>query len=184
MAREESYGSATGPGEVRLERLLPGPIDRVWRYLTDGTLRGRWFASGEIEPRVGGLVTLVFRHADLSHEKEPPAKYAAYEGHVSHGTVTRWDEPRCFGYAWGDDGEDGEVVFELIPKGHDVLLILTHHKLRSRDAMANVSAGWHSHLGVLIDELEERPHRGFWTAHTRTEAEYAGLFEDAEPWKE
>ena len=24
------------PGTVRLERLLPGPVERVWAYLTDG----------------------------------------------------------------------------------------------------------------------------------------------------
>ena len=29
------YGIVTEAGAVRFERLLPGPIERVWAYLTD-----------------------------------------------------------------------------------------------------------------------------------------------------
>ena len=29
----ETYGDAIEPRTVRLERLLPGPIERVWAYL-------------------------------------------------------------------------------------------------------------------------------------------------------
>jgi len=30
---------------------LPGPIERVWEYLTDPDKRARWFAGGPMEPR-------------------------------------------------------------------------------------------------------------------------------------
>ena len=67
----EPHGINTGPGEVRLERLLPGPVERIWAYLTDGEKRARWLAAGSTEERVGGKVVLRFRHADLSPERIP-----------------------------------------------------------------------------------------------------------------
>ncbi len=36
---EVDYGVVTAPGTVRIQRLLPGPIERIWAYLTDGELR-------------------------------------------------------------------------------------------------------------------------------------------------
>lgn len=176
----EEHGAATGPGEVRLERLLPGPAERIWAYLTDGEKRGTWLAPGAMELRVGGRVEHHFRHADLSPEKHPPEKYGAYdEGHVVHGTVTRCEPPHLLAYTWGDRDEDSEVTFELHPRGRDVLLVVTQRRLRSRDGMASVAAGWHTHLGLLADHLAGHPPRGFWSTHTRLEAEYSRRFADA-----
>ena len=47
------YGVVTEPRTIRMERLLPGPIERVWDYLTDSAKRGKWFAAGKMELRVG-----------------------------------------------------------------------------------------------------------------------------------
>lgn len=87
------YGVVTQPGTVRLERLLPGPIERVWDYLTDSKKRGTWFASGPIELRVGGKVELKFHHADLSAEKEIPERFKEKcAGNVRmNGVVTACD---------------------------------------------------------------------------------------------
>jgi uncharacterized protein YndB with AHSA1/START domain len=178
--REEAYGTLAGPGAVRVERLLPGPVERVWAYLTDGEKRRTWLAPGEMELRVGGRVELRFRHADLSAEKALPERYRGYEeGHVMHGTVTQCEPPRLLGYTWGDGAEDSEVTFELEPRGDDVFLVITQRRLRSRAGMASVAAGWHAHIGILIDHLEGREPRGFWTAHDHAEAEYARRFADA-----
>jgi hypothetical protein len=57
MTRDnEAPGTATGPGELRIERWLPGPAERIWAYLTDSEKRGAWLAPGEMELRVGGRV--------------------------------------------------------------------------------------------------------------------------------
>src|SRR5262245_9950996 len=56
-----AYGVIVEPDTVRLERLVPGPIERVWSYLTDSDKRGQWFAHGDLEPRVGGAFKLTFR---------------------------------------------------------------------------------------------------------------------------
>ena len=60
------------PTEIRFERLLPGPIETVWAFLTDPQKRGEWLASGPMDLRVGGRVSLRFKHSDLSPNKAPP----------------------------------------------------------------------------------------------------------------
>ena len=78
------FGIITEAGAIRFERLLPGPIERVWAYLTESDKRGKWLASGPVELRVGGQVELHFRHADLSPQTEPiPDKYKQYENGAS-----------------------------------------------------------------------------------------------------
>jgi uncharacterized protein YndB with AHSA1/START domain len=163
------FGVVTHPDTVRIERLLPGPIERVWDYLTDSKKRGTWLATGKMELRVGGKVELEFNHADLSAEKIAPEKFRKNEGHVMSGQITACEPPRLLSYTFGDAGE---VTFELTPKGKDVLLVLTHRRLADRKTMVGVSTGWHSHLAILIDVLNGDEPRPFWTTVTKTEAEY------------
>ena len=164
------FGIVTHPDTVRIERLLPGPIERVWDYLTDSKKRGTWLATGKMELRVGGKVELNFHHADLSAEKTPPEKFKKMErGHIMDGTITACDPPRLLSYTFG---EAGEVTFELTPKGKNVLLVLTHRRLADRKTMVSVSTGWHSHLAILIDVLNGDEPRPFWTTVTKMEAEY------------
>ena len=56
MKANEQHGTFTGPAEVRLVRTLPGPIERVWEYLTDDEKRARWFAGATIDSRKGGKI--------------------------------------------------------------------------------------------------------------------------------
>jgi len=168
------YGQVTGPGTVRLERLLPGPIERTWAYLTDPEKRGKWLASGVMDLGVGGRVELKFRHSDLSPEKTPPAQYQQFEDcTLLSGHVTRCEPPRLLSYTWGDtSGKQSEVTFELTPRGKDVLLVVTHRRLGDRPTMVSVAAGWHTHLGILIDHFTRAEPRPFWTTLVRTKAEY------------
>lgn len=170
----ESYGVVTGPGEVRIERVLPGPIERVWKYLTDSEMRGKWFAAGPMELKPGGKVELVWRNSELSPHKEPtPEKYQKYEGYKSSGQVTRCEPPRVLAFLWGEEkGPPSEVTFELSPRGAEVRLILTHRRLATRGNMVGVSGGWHIHLAILSDILNGREPRPFWSNHAKLEAEY------------
>jgi uncharacterized protein YndB with AHSA1/START domain len=165
------YGVVTHPDTVRLERLLPGPIERVWDYLTDSKKRGTWLATGKMDLRVGGKVELKFHHADLSAEKEIPERFKQKcAGDVRmNGTVTACEPPRLLSYTFGDSGE---VTFELTPKGKDILLVLTHRRLADRKTMVGVSTGWHSHLAILTDVLNGGEPRPFWTTVNKMEAEY------------
>jgi uncharacterized protein YndB with AHSA1/START domain len=91
------YGVVTEARTVRLERVLPGPIERVWDYLTDSKKRGKRFASGPMDLRVGGEVEFRFHHADLSAEKTVPEKFKKKieSGHVMRGRITACEPLAC-----------------------------------------------------------------------------------------
>jgi len=166
------YGESIAKDTVRLERLLPGPIERVWAYLTESEKRGKWLASGEMELRVGGKVQLNFLHSSLTPHQEPiPERFKMMEcGDGFEGTVTHCNPPRLLAYTWG--GDTSEVKFELTPQDEKVLLVITHTRLRDRDEMASVASGWHAHLGILEDNLLGQIPRPFWSAIERLEEEY------------
>ena len=166
----EDHDVVTEPRTVRTERLLPGPIERLWAWLTEPEKRARWLAGGPMELVVGGRAELKFRHADLSAEKTPPEKFRKMAGgHTLKCRVTACDPPRLIAYTWGEDW--GEDTFELTPKGKNVLLAVIHRRLDPK-GMASVAAGWHVHLGILADRFGEREPRGFWSTYLRLEAEY------------
>jgi uncharacterized protein YndB with AHSA1/START domain len=178
MSELSGYGVVTEPQTVRLERLLAAPVERVWAFLTESDKRGKWLAPGEMELRVGGKVTLNFLHANLSSEKEVPAKYKAMEcGHTMQGVITRCEPPHVLAYTWGHP-KDSEVTFELSAQGNKTLLVVTHVRLGSRDNMLSVAAGWHTHVGILEDQLNGVEPRPFWTTHAQLVAEYGRRFAD------
>lgn len=177
----EKFGTFTEPGTIRFERLLPGPIERVWSYLTESEKRGKWLATGKMELRVGGKVELNFYHPNLSEEDDPiPEKYKHHEeGSSMTGEITRIDPPRLLSYTWGEEsGSDSEVTFELTPKGEKVLLVLTHRNLGdNREVLIGVGAGWHTHLDILSDNLQGNAPKGFWSVHTPLEKKYEARLE-------
>jgi len=166
------YGEVIETGSVRFVRLLPGPIERVWSHLVDSELRGTWLATGELEPRVGGKVTLHFDHQNLTpYGEKPPEKWKSMQdGPITAvGRVVRFEAPRVLAITWA---EDSEVSFELEPKGPDVQLTLTHRRLAKRSDRIETSAGWHSHLGVLEERLRGEVPQPFWPRVLRFEREY------------
>jgi uncharacterized protein YndB with AHSA1/START domain len=125
---------------VRFERLLPGPIERVWVFLTSSEQLAEWFGGHgmryTIEPREGGAVNLA-------------------DGHI-RGVVTQWKPPRLLAYTWNvfAPGEtespypESYVTFELQPRGGDVLLTLTHRPVLEGFG-AQTMMGWHTFLDLL-----------------------------------
>jgi uncharacterized protein YndB with AHSA1/START domain len=169
----ESVGAAVGSSTVRIERVLPGPIERVWAYLVDPEKRAKWLAAGAMDLRVDAEVDLCFRHAELSAEKQTPDRFkrlADGDGsHNVHCRITACEPPHLLRFTWG---EAGEVTFELTPRGDEVLLVVIHSRLPDRGVMISVASGWHAHLAILIDRLHGREPRGFWSEHAAAEAQY------------
>jgi uncharacterized protein YndB with AHSA1/START domain len=177
MKANDQNGKFTAPAEVRIVRTLPGPIERVWDYLTDSEKRARWFAGGPMEQRKGGKVTLVFRHKNLSPNETPPEELMEHHdpGTTMVGTVTRCEPPRLLAFTFGSSG-DSEATFELTPQGDNVLLVLTH-RARGEDVpyMAGFGAGWHTHFAYLLALLEGTPLPAFWALHAKLRVEYEKL---------
>lgn len=154
----DAYGTLTGPDALRIQRLLPGPIERVWSYLLDSELRKLWFADGEVEPVKGAPFELVWRNDELAGAKgERPG--TASEDHRMQSQVIEADAPRKLVIAWNNTGN---VTFELEPYGEGVLLTLTHAGFQTRSSLIGHAAGWHAHLDVLEALAFERQPKAFW----------------------
>lgn len=177
MKTNDQPGQFSGPAEVRFVRILPGPIERVWEYLTDAEKRSRWFAGGPLEQRKGGKVALHFRHKDIAPNETPPADYEQHHdpGHDMQGTVTRCEPPNVLAFTFGSDGES-EVTFELTPRDHEVMLVVTH-RATGGDVpyMSEFGAGWHTHLAHLVALLEGKPRPPFWPMFMPAKADYENL---------
>lgn len=168
------YGVVTEGGAIRFERLLPGPIERVWAWLTESDKRGRWLASGDMDLRPGGEFELVWRNSELTpHDDPPPPQYAGEEEFRMKGSIVRVEPPRLLVQTWNEpDGTVSEVQFELAEHGGEVRLTLTHSNLPNRALVIGVAGGWHTHLLILQAKLEGRTPPPFWASHKRIEANY------------
>ena len=171
----DNYAKITSPNTLQLERILPGPIERVWEYITDSEKRGLWFASGKLEPVEGGKMELIFNNSTLSFPPDKvPEKYKEFDdGYVSSAIVVKCDPPHVLVINW----EDGLITFALQELEDKVRLTLTHEKLpEDSNQRIGAIAGWHTHLDILVDRMNNRDPKGFWTVHMSLEQEYGRKF--------
>jgi uncharacterized protein YndB with AHSA1/START domain len=166
--KPDAYGSLIEPTTLKIQRLLPGPIERIWAYLTDSDLRSKWLAAGAMEMKAGAPFELVWRNDELN---DPPSKRPADfpEEHRMQSRITELDPPRKLSIAWNNSGD---VTFELEPKGTGVLLTVIHRRLPDRSTMLKVSAGWHMHLDVLVARASDKEPAPYWDGWARLQQEY------------
>lgn len=171
MSNHASFPDAT---TVQIERILPGPIDRVWAYLVDADKRATWLAGGPVATHVGGDVTLRFHNSTLTgHDDPPPARYANEDNGTLQGRVLACEPPHLLEFTWGIDADASRVRFDLSEDGDRVYLRVTHRQLPDRATIVSVSGGWHTHLDILVARLDNRAPLPFWPTHGRLEADYA-----------
>jgi uncharacterized protein YndB with AHSA1/START domain len=176
-SENEQHGNFSGPAEVRFVRTLPGPIERVWEYLTDSEKRARWFAGGPMELRQGGTVTLHVRHKNLAPDETPPEEHKASHdsGRTVSGTVTRCEPPHVLAFTFDHYGRS-EATFELTTQGKNVRLVLTHRGTgEDLSYMVGFASGWHTHLAHLVALLEDAPRPPFWPLQAKFKAHYEKL---------
>jgi uncharacterized protein YndB with AHSA1/START domain len=164
----DDYGVVTEPATLKIQRLLPGPIERVWAYLTESSLRRKWLAAGDMEMRVGAPFEFVWRNNELT---DPPGKSpdGFAEEHRMKSRITLIDPPRKIAFTWQGSGD---VSFELEPKGDEVLLTVIHRRLPDRGTMLMVGPGWHMHLDVLAAVASGKTPEPFWDGWIRLKKEY------------
>ena len=167
-ATPDAFGTLIEPATLKIQRLLPGPIERIWAYLTDSDLRRKWLASGEMQMKVGAPFELVWRNNELT---DPPGERPpGFSGeHRMESRIVEVDPPHKLTFTWG---ESGEVTFELAPAGERVLLTVIHRRLPDRNMTLMVGAGWHMHLDILVARATNTEPEPFWDGWSRLKKEY------------
>jgi uncharacterized protein YndB with AHSA1/START domain len=135
-ARDGTVHERADGYQLRFERRLRHPVEKVWSALTNPSQLAQWFAPGEIELTLGGKVYLAFTDGDG----------------VVDGRVTAIEPPRVLEFTWTDEGNDlGFVRWELSAEESGTRLVLTHTLPETARAAGLPSlAGWHS----LLEKLE------------------------------
>lgn len=164
----DAYGVLTEPTTLKIQRLLPGPVDRIWAYLTQSDLRRQWLAAGHMEMQPGMAFELVWRNNELT---DPPGQRPPgfADEHRMESRIIECDPPHKLVITWG---LNGDVCFELTPEGNNVLLTLTHRRVPDRATLLKVSAGWHTHLDILLARLTGKQPQPFWDGWSRLQNEY------------
>lgn len=136
--------------QLRFERHLRHPVEKVWDALTDPAQLAEWLAPGELQLTPGGRVHLAFTDGS---------------GAIT-GRVTALAPPRMLEFTWTDHGNDlGFVRWELFAEdgGSGTRLVLTHNVPEAaRPSGLPMLAGWHSLLDNLAALLDGRPKRERW----------------------
>ncbi len=130
----------TNRSTLTFVRHLPGPIERVWAYLTDPTFLVTWLSDGVVADRTGGEVRF-----DMG----------------ATGRVTAYQPPRLLEYTWNEEDAsvgpvaDSLVRWELAEEGGGVRLTLTHSRLPEIEVLGH-GAGWHAFLDRLAASIDGR----------------------------
>jgi uncharacterized protein YndB with AHSA1/START domain len=126
-----------GRVEVRFERRLPHPREKVWRALTEvGQLR-KWFVD-----------ILDYDRSRLSFAPGASLTFAARDFPDGHGEVTACRPPALLEYTWGAE----TLRFELTDEGSGCVLVFTNI-VDGPETAAAVATGWAIGLDRLADAL-------------------------------
>jgi uncharacterized protein YndB with AHSA1/START domain len=162
---EESYGKLVAPRTIEIQRLLPGPIERIWDYLTKSDLREQWLAYGHMTPEKGSTLKLTWPLAKFSGERPEGIPTE----HTLDSQIMEWNPPKKLAFTWND----GSIVtFELAPAGKRVLLKMIHKDITTRSKMVGVSTGWHAHLDKLVAVVSGEDGGVFWDQWKVHKADY------------
>jgi len=167
-AIHNDYGAVIEPMTLKIQRLLPGPVERIWAYLTDSDLRRKWLAAGAMDGKAGASFELVWRNDELT---DPPGKTPDGFGgeHRMQSRIVEFDPPRKLVITWNSTGD---VTFELEPRGAKVLLTIVHRRFPDRATLLKHMAGWHMHLDVLVARANNKEPAPFWDGWARLQSEY------------
>ena len=128
-----------GRHQVRFERTLAHPVDRVWAAITEPAQIEAWLARAEIDPQPGGRVELEWLNT-------------GDEEIIARGTVSAIEPPRLLEL---DTDAHGNLRWELTPKGDAThLTFIATVDMPDEHVTENI-AGWHVHLDFLDDWLDD-----------------------------
>jgi uncharacterized protein YndB with AHSA1/START domain len=125
-----------GRSQLRMERHLQHPPEKVWSALTEPAHISQWypFPVAELELKEGGKVS-----------------FDAGDGSTFDGVITEVDPPRIFAFR----EEDDLLRFEIMPEEGGSLLVFSH-TFDDRPAAASNVTGWTDCLDALEQVVEGR----------------------------
>jgi uncharacterized protein YndB with AHSA1/START domain len=146
-------GDATGP-IVQVRRRMRAPAEEIFDLWTKPDLMVRWMSpyrgavdcTASCDLRPGGAFSLVMSSEGSSRE-------------VS-GTYIEIDRPRKLVFTWMGpltNNVDTLVTVELIPRGDETDLVLTHERLPTQAIVEGHTMGW----GNILDHLADAVSKGF-----------------------
>jgi uncharacterized protein YndB with AHSA1/START domain len=126
--------------ELRIDRTLAAPPERVWHAFTDPDALARWFWPASmntvvtVDLRLGGTLRI-----------EAPGRMAI------QGEYVAIEPPRLLAFTWRWDGDPtGTAVrLELSPVDDGTRLVLVHQGFPDEQARADHSTGWSDCLARL-----------------------------------
>jgi uncharacterized protein YndB with AHSA1/START domain len=132
--------------EIRIERVLPATIGRVYDAWTRADLLAQWYCPNpDLELKV---------EADV----RAGGDYVVRMGpHVVRGTYLEVEPPRRLVFSWKWDGTDDDptwVEVELSEVADGTRMLLSHTGFATAEDAANHRLGWDPELGRLAGLLE------------------------------
>lgn len=130
---------------IRVSEILPHPLARVWRALTEPTESARWWAAGDVRAVVGHRFTL-----DMGAWGQQPCEVLAVQ------------PLRLLSYAFAPDTLHTAITWRLDAEDGGTRLTLEHAGFDLDDAAGlrayeGLSKGWPGLLGRLGAFLAGRP---------------------------
>jgi uncharacterized protein YndB with AHSA1/START domain len=165
---KKAYGSFSEDSTLTIQRRLPGPIQKVWAYLTDSELRAQWLASGRMQSESGTSFELVWRNDRLSASpSERPQGFPEEQSATCE--LKEIEPPHKLRFIWPNVGD---VTMLLEPEGDEVLLTLVHRGLGEQTMKIMVGAGWHTHLDILVARARGTKPPSFWPTWASFRSDY------------
>jgi len=130
-----------GEAELRFERLLNHPLEKVWAAISIPERIAAWFCEMTFEPTPGAKIDQTFHHAG---------------GVKGYGRVLRFEPPTLFEWQWdASEGEGASVVtWRLEPAGERQTRIFLTHRTPNPEKAQDFGHGWHVHLDGLVQALQ------------------------------
>ena len=123
---------------LTFERILPHPVEKVWRALTQGPLLEDWLMRNDFEPVVGRPFS--FRAEPMPH----------WDG-VVHCEVLECEPLRRLAYSWRAMGLNSVVTWTLTPFEGGARLVMEQSGFPNTGGFyQGAQHGW----GKMLDDLE------------------------------
>ena len=134
--------AGTRTGSIEVDQFVDAAPARVWQTITEPELLARWWAPGDIAPRVGHRF-----HLDMPGWGAVPCEVLEV---VEHERLVY-----SFNETW-------TLTWRLVPEGRGTRLLLQHsgfdlEQKRDRDALDRMGPGWRDVVLPRLAEVAAEP---------------------------